>query len=269
MVANFCAEGAAINVLARAAGASVTVVDVGVATSIPPVPTRLDGPVLLARRVRAGTADLSEGPAMSEHEALAALDIGAEVALAAVAGGAGVLLTGDMGIANTTASAALIAAFTTRPAAQVTGRGTGIDDPTLELKTRIVRDAVARAGEPADPLRTLADLGGLEHAALAGYIVAGAAAAVPVIIDGVIALAALLVAEALVPGVRASVVAGHRSAEPGATVALEYLGLEPLLDLDLRLGEGTGAVLALPLVQAAALVLREMATFATAGVAEK
>ncbi|MBW3650327.1 MAG: nicotinate-nucleotide--dimethylbenzimidazole phosphoribosyltransferase [Actinobacteria bacterium] len=262
MVANFVAGGAAINVLARHAGAEVMVVDVGV---LHPLETA-DG--LLRRKVRPGTASLASGPAMTEVEARQALDVGVEVAEHAVHGGARCLVTGDMGIGNTTPSAALIAAFTGRPAAEVTGRGTGVDDDTLSLKTRIVEAAVQRvAGR--EPFDVLAEVGGLEIAALAGFIVAGAAQRVPVVVDGVIATAALVTAEALVPGVHAWCFAGHRSAEPGAAVALEFLGLDPILDLGLRLGEGTGAALALPIVQAGAKVLGEMATFDGAGVTEK
>ncbi|WP_410051086.1 nicotinate-nucleotide--dimethylbenzimidazole phosphoribosyltransferase [Acidiferrimicrobium sp. IK] len=268
MVANFCAGGAAINVLAGAAGASVTVVDVGVATPLLPVAATAGGPTLLERRVRPGTADLSEGPAMTRADAEAALDVGAAAALAAVAGGARVLLTGDMGIGNTTPAAALISALTGLPASEVTGRGTGIDDPTLARKVAVVDAAVARLSSDRSPLRVVAEVGGLEHAALAGYIVAGAAAGVPVIVDGVIALSALLVAEALAPGVTASVIAGHRSVEPGASAALAHLGLDPVLDLGLRLGEGSGAALALPIVQAAARIMSGMATFDAAGVKE-
>ena len=262
MVANFAAGGAAVNVLARHVGASVTVVDVGVATDL----TAADG--VERRTVRRGTANLAAGPAMSQEEATQALDVGADVAARLVAGGARCLLTGDMGIGNTTPSAALIAAFTGRPAAEVTGRGTGIDDGRLALKRTIVASAAARVrGLPAQAV--LASVGGLEIAALAGYIVGGAAGGVPVLLDGVIACAAALTATALVPDCAGYLFAGHRSSEPGATVALAHLGLEPILDLDLRLGEGTGACLALPVLQAAAKVLAEMATFASAGVAAR
>jgi nicotinate-nucleotide--dimethylbenzimidazole phosphoribosyltransferase len=267
MVANFCAGGAAINVLARHARADVVVIDVGVAADLAP------GDGLVAAKVRAGTANLAEEPAMTAEETTTALDVGAVVAADLVTKGARCLITGDMGIGNTTPSAALIAAFTGRPASAVTGRGTGIGDDEWAGKVRVVERGLARTSADAvagdDPLAVLASLGGLEIAALAGFIVAGAAARVPVLVDGVIAVAASVVAEALAPGCAAFCVAGHRSSEPGASVGLEHLGLSPLLDLDLRLGEGTGACLALPVLQGAARVVREMATFDSAGVSDK
>ena len=265
MVANFCAGGAAINVLARQTGARVLVVDVGVASPLEPRPG------LALRKVAAGTGDLATGPAMTIAQATAALDVGAEVAAELVADGAAALVTGEMGIGNTTPAAALIAAFTGRPAAEVTGRGTGVDDRTLAVKVGVVERALAlhAAAIAAGPIPTLAALGGLEIAALAGFVVGGAAARVPVVVDGVIADAALVVAAALAPDVLACCVAGHRSHEPGATAALDHLGLTPLLDLGMRLGEGSGACLALPVVEAAARLLREMATFDSAGVSEK
>jgi nicotinate-nucleotide--dimethylbenzimidazole phosphoribosyltransferase len=263
MVANFATGGAAVNVLAREVGASVTVVDVGVATPYRPA----DG--IVDRNVRRGTRNLAAGPALTDTEVAAALDAGAAVALDLVAGGARCLVTGDMGIGNTTPSAALVAAFTGRSAAAVTGRGTGVADDVLATKVRVVDAALGRLARGAEPRRVLAEVGGLEHVALAGFIIGAAAARVPVIVDGVISAAALLAAHALVPGVLPYVVAGHRSTEPGSTAVLAHLGLEPLLDLGLRLGEGTGAVLALPLVRAAARILGEMATFDQAGVATK
>jgi nicotinate-nucleotide--dimethylbenzimidazole phosphoribosyltransferase len=275
MVANFCAGGAAVNVLAAHVGADVVVVDVGVAADV------ADAPGLLRRKVRRGTADLSVEVAMSVDDARRALEVGATVATDAVASGARCLLTGDMGIGNTTPSAALIAAVTGQPARSVTGRGTGIDDDRWEAKVAVVERALARhAADPggsgntadpadsADPLTVLASLGGLEIAALVGYLVAGSALGVPVVIDGVIAASAAVVATALVPEVGGYLVAGHRSSEPGASIALDHLGLQPLLDLELRLGEGTGACLALPILQAAAKVLRDMATFESAGVSD-
>lgn len=261
MVANFLAGGAAINVLARQAGAEVVVVDVGVAAPLDPTPGLVD------RKVRAGTADLATGPAMTPDEVQRALDAGAEVAIDRVAAGARCLVTGDMGIANTTPSAALVAALTGRPADEVTGRGTGVDDATLARKTALVAGAVdrARATHGDDALGLLAEVGGLEHAALAGFVLAGVALHVPVVVDGIIAVSALLVASRLVPGVERAVIPGHRSREPGAAAALDALGLTPLLDLRLALGEGTGAALALPLVEAAARVLREMISLDDAG----
>jgi nicotinate-nucleotide--dimethylbenzimidazole phosphoribosyltransferase len=265
MVGNFLAGGAAINVLARQAGAGVVVVDVGVASALPDVPDLLD------RKVRAATADLSLGPAMTVGEAVRALDVGAEVAARLVGEGARCLVTGDMGIANTTPASALIAALVGRPASGVTGRGTGIDDDRLRRKTTLVAAAAdrARARHGRDALAILAEVGGLEHAALAGFVAGAAALQVPVVIDGVISASALLVASRLVPGVEHGVIAGHRSVEPGASAVLGELGLRPMIDLDLRLGEGTGATLALPLVEAAARLLAEMATFDQAGVTEK
>jgi nicotinate-nucleotide--dimethylbenzimidazole phosphoribosyltransferase len=264
MVANFCAGGAAINVLARHVGASVVVVDVGVAS---PIPT--ESTALLRRNVAQGTANLAVGPAMTEAQARAALEVGAEVGTEAVKRGARMLVTGDMGIGNTTPSAALIAALTGTSPRQVTGRGTGIDDAMLDNKTRVIETALGRLSAGAGPLEVTAEVGGLEIAALAGFIVAGAAARVPVIIDGVIAVAAALVASAFNPAAGHYLIAGHRSSEPGATVGLAHLGLSPVLDLELRLGEGSGGVLAVPIVQAAAKILREMATFDSAGVTDK
>jgi nicotinate-nucleotide--dimethylbenzimidazole phosphoribosyltransferase len=208
---------------------------------------------------------------MTEEECRAALVIGVETARELVAGGAAALVTGEMGIGNTTPSAALVAALTDRTAAATTGRGTGIDDAMLVHKVAVVDAAIAlHAGAiAAGPLATLAALGGLEIAALVGYIVGGAAAGVPVVVDGVIAGAALLAAAAVVPGVERRCFAGHRSSEPGASVVLDVLGLRPVLDLELRLGEGSGACLALPVLEGAARLLGEMATFDAAGVVEK
>ncbi len=261
MVAGVAAGTAAVSVLAREVGAAVVVLDVGVAG---PVPAAAH---VLSRRVRAGTADLSRGPAMARTEAVAAMRAGAEVGLELVAAGAECLLTGDLGIANTTASAALVAAFTGAPAERVTGRGTGVDDATWERKAAVVAAALDRHRPTAgDPLGVLACVGGLEHGALAGLILAAAASRVPVVLDGVIAGAAALVAAEVEPASIGYCVAGHLSPEPGHAMALRRLGLEPLLDLDLRLGEGTGAVLALPLLRCAAAVLGQMATFDSAGI---
>jgi nicotinate-nucleotide--dimethylbenzimidazole phosphoribosyltransferase len=267
MVLNFAAGGAAINVLARQAGASVTVVDVGVAT---PLPDGLPANVL-RRAIRPGTADSTAGPAMTADECRAALDLGAQVAADLVAAGARALVTGEMGIGNTTAAAAVIAALLDVDPAAVTGRGTGVDDAGLARKIDVIDAVLARNADAVatGPEAVLAAVGGLEIAALAGYIVGGAAAGVPVVVDGVIADAALLAAERLAPGTAARCIAGHRSTEPGATAVLDALGMEPLVDLGLRLGEGSGACLALPVLEAAARILAEMATFDAAGVTDK
>jgi nicotinate-nucleotide--dimethylbenzimidazole phosphoribosyltransferase len=264
MVANFVAGGAVVNAFARQTGADVMVVDVGVA-----IPLH-GGANLLDANVRRGTRDMTTGPALTRDEARAAVEVGIRVAETLVEQGARALLTGDMGIANTTPAAALIAAFAGVPADQATGRGTGVDDETLTRKVGVVAAALQRhAPDPADPLGVLAAVGGLEHAALTGFILGAAARRVPVIVDGVIATSAAVAAAAFAPDSVAAMVAGHRSAEPGASVALAHLGLEPLLDLGMRLGEGSGAVLALPVVQAAVRVLHEVATFDSAGVSEK
>lgn len=264
MVANFVAGGAVVNAFARQAGADVMVIDAGVA-----IPLH-GGPNLLDANIRRGTRDMTVEPALTREEAVAAVELGAAVAAQLVAAGAKCLLTGDMGIANTTPAAALIAVFTGREPAEVTGRGTGIDDATLAHKTAVIAAALARhTPVAADPLGVLATVGGLEHAALTGFILGAAAHRVPVIVDGVIAASAALAAAAFAPDAVAAMVAGHRSAEPGAGVALAHLGLEPLLDLGMRLGEGSGAVLALPIVAAAVRVLHEVATFDSAGVSEK
>ena len=266
MVANVAAGGAVVNAFATQLGADVVVVDVGVASPVGPAERLLD------RNVRRGTADLGLGPAMTLDEARRAVEVGIEVATA-LAADHGCLITGDMGITNTTASAALICAFTGASPAEATGRGTGVDDPTLARKVDVVTRAVARVparpSSPEQALAALAEVGGLEHAALAGFVIGAAAARVPVLLDGVIAGSAALVAAALCPTATEHVLAGHTSAEPGHGLALRALGLRPLLGLDLRLGEGTGALLALPLVASAARALRDVATFDSAGVTEK
>ncbi|MEU5662569.1 nicotinate-nucleotide--dimethylbenzimidazole phosphoribosyltransferase [Streptomyces longwoodensis] len=264
MVANFLGGGAVCNAFASQVGAEVCVVDVGVASDLPATPG------LLPRKVRAGTSDMTTGPAMTREEAKQAIEVGIETARDLVAAGNKALLTGEMGIANTTASAALISVFTGADPAEVTGRGTGINDETLARKTEVVRRALEfHQPDPADPIGVLAAIGGFEHAAIVGLLLGGASLRTPVILDGVSAGAAALVARAIAPEVLAACIAGHRSAEPGHVAALNKLGLRPLVDLDLRLGEGTGALLALPLVQSTARAMHEVATFDSAGVTEK
>ncbi|MFJ6544060.1 nicotinate-nucleotide--dimethylbenzimidazole phosphoribosyltransferase [Streptomyces sp. NPDC091385] len=264
MVANFLGGGAVCNAFASQVGAEVCVVDVGVVADLPATPG------LLPRKIRGGTSDMTAGPAMTREEARAAIEVGIETARDLVAAGNKALLTGEMGIANTTASAALIAVFTGADPAEVTGRGTGINDETLARKTEVVRRALElHQPDPADPIGVLAAVGGFEHAAMVGLLLGGASLRTPVILDGVSAGAAALVARAIAPEVLAACIAGHRSAEPGHVAALNKLGLRPLVDLDLRLGEGTGALLALPLVQSTARAMHEVATFDSAGVTEK
>ncbi|GAA2666018.1 nicotinate-nucleotide--dimethylbenzimidazole phosphoribosyltransferase [Streptomyces lunalinharesii] len=264
MVANFLGGGAVCNAFANQVGAEVCVVDVGVASDLPATPG------LLPRKVRPGTADFTQGPAMTQEDVLKAIEVGIETARDLVAAGNKALLTGEMGIANTTASAALIAVYTGVDPAEVTGRGTGINDETHVRKVDVVRRALElHQPDPADPIGVLAALGGLEHAAMIGLILGGASLRTPVILDGVSAGAAALVARAIAPEALAACIAGHRSAEPGHVAALNKLGLRPLVDLDLRLGEGTGALLALPVVQSAARAMHEVATFDAAGVTEK
>ncbi|MFF3008211.1 nicotinate-nucleotide--dimethylbenzimidazole phosphoribosyltransferase [Kitasatospora sp. NPDC057940] len=270
MVGNFLAGGAVINSFAKQIGTEVCVVDVGVAAELPEAIQQGRTTGLLPRKVKPGTDDMTQGPAMTREEALKAIEVGIETARDLVAAGNKALVTGDMGIANTTASAALISVFTGLDPAEVTGRGTGIDDETHARKIEVIRAALAlHRPDPADPIGVLAAVGGLEHAALAGFLLGAASLRTPVVLDGVIAGSAALAAKAIAPEVLAACIAGHRSAEPGHQAALAKLGLRPLIDLDLRLGEGTGALLALPLVQSAARAMHDVATFDSAGVTEK
>ncbi len=271
MVANFLGGGAAINALAGSVGATVTVVDAGVAGAIsnPPLPSGVGPHASLIRApIRAGTNDMTAGPAMSRDEALASIALGLVVVQELIDDGVDLLGVGEMGIGNTTAASALTAATTGLPPARVTGHGTGIDDATHAHKLEIVARALERnRPDPADPIGVLAAVGGFEIGVLVGAMVGAVGARVPVILDGFITGAAALIAAGLAPGIEARLVAGHRSVEPGHAVVLERLGLRPLLELDLRLGEGTGAALAMGLVDAAVAVRDGMATFDAAGVA--
>lgn len=263
MVANICNGGAAVSVLTKTFGATLSIVDVGVAN---PLPNWFELPGLLHRRVRGGTGNILRGAAMTLAETEAAMTVGAEVATQLVADGANVLIGGEMGIGNTTSAAAIISSICGADPRSVTGRGTGADDDMYRLKTQVVADAIARSGEPDDPVELLAELGGLEIAALTGFYVGAAARSVPVILDGVISVAAALVAHEIDALTSRYMIAGHRSQEPGATLGLAHLRLQPLLDLELRLGEASGAILALPLVHAAGVIMREMATFEAAAI---
>ncbi|UXY15971.1 nicotinate-nucleotide--dimethylbenzimidazole phosphoribosyltransferase [Chitiniphilus purpureus] len=267
MVANFVAGGAAISVLAAEHGAALTVVDVGVAHPIPDVPQRRAQ--LISRPVRAGTRNLLYEPALRPEECDAAWQIGAAVATRLAEDGHTLLIGGEMGIANTTAAAALVCAYTGAVPEEIVGRGTGVDEGAYGRKIAVVNAALARvrAGGDPGPRGWLAEVGGLEIAALAGFYSAAAAAGVPVLLDGFISTAAALAAMRSAPQVGRWLLAGHVSAETGHRRALAALGLVPLLDLELRLGEASGAAVALPLLQAALALHRGMATFAEAGVA--
>ncbi len=264
MVGNFLAGGAAVSVMARGAGVELIVVDAGVAVETP------RHPALRRVRVGAGTADISVGPAMSREQAVTCIMAGAALAAEAAEAGADLIGTGDMGIGNTTASAAIASAITGRSVDVTTGKGTGRSPVELRLKADVVRRAL-EANRPvaADPLGVLAGVGGFEIGVLAGVVLGAAAARRVVVLDGFISGAAALIADGLCPTVRGYLVASHRSAERGHRAVLAHLRLHPVLDLGLRLGEGTGAVLAMPVVEAAAATLREMATFAEAGVSDR
>ncbi len=264
MVQNFLGGGAAINVLARRAGARVIVADLGVATDLP------SHPELVGKKIRAGTRNLAEGPAMTMQEALAAITAGIEIVEVEIDRGLDLVGTGDMGIGNTTASSAIVAAITGRPVAEVTGRGTGIDDQGWQHKVAVIERALhVNRPDPADPLDVLVKVGGYEIAGLVGVILGAAAQRIPIIIDGFISGAAALVATELCPSVRDYLIAAHNSVEQGHRIMLAHMDLVPLLNLNLRLGEGTGAVLAMGLVDDAVAVLDEMTTFGEAGVSQK
>ena len=260
MVQNFLQGGAAVNALVKVAGASLLVVDVGVDADLP------EHPGLLERKVARGAANLLHAPAMTADETGAACEVGAEVAQRLINEGANLLVGGEMGIGNTTPAAALTALFTDRPVREVTGRGTGVTDAGLEHKITVIERALERhQPERVAPLDALAKVGGLEIAALTGFYLAAARERAPVVLDGFIATSAALVAVALDEHVRDYLFASHVGAEPGHRAQLAHLGLEPLFDLGLRLGEGSGGVLALPLLESAARVLADMATFEEAG----
>ena len=252
MVLNFLRGGAAINVLARQAGARVIVVDVGVNSDFDPLPG------LHRRKVARGTQNMAHGPAMTRTQAEDAIAVGLNIVEQEFADGVDVIATGDMGIGNTTPSAAICAVMTDLPVAQVTGRGTGVDDAGLQHKVWMIERALEiNQPERSDPLGVLSKVGGLEIAGLAGVIIGGAARQLPVVIDGFISGAAALIAAALVPDVKPYLIAAHQSVEVGHRAMLEHLGLRPLLNLNLRLGEGTGAALALPLLEIGRASCRE------------
>lgn len=264
MVDNFLRGGAAINVLARHVQARVVIVDMGV---VGPVKPHAD---LVVKRIGPGTRNFAHEPAMTRSEALAAIQAGREVADVELAKGAELIGTGDMGIGNTTASSAMVAAMTGQSVESVTGRGTGINETAHAHKVRVIERALAQhRPNPADPVDVLAKVGGFEIGGLVGVILSTAHAKRPVVLDGFISGAAALIAAGLDPHVTDYLIASHRSQECGHRAMLTHLGLSPVLDLDMRLGEGTGAALAMPILEAAGKLLAEMATFEEAGVSER
>jgi len=264
MVLNFLRGGAAVNVLARTVGASVVVVDMGVAGDFPPAPG------LVLAKVRRGTRNFLREPAMTRDELFAAINTGLRLAQLASNEGCKILAVGEMGIGNTTSASALTSVITKTDPEQVTGAGTGIADEARKHKVDVVRQAIAQhAKEMADPLSMLACLGGYEIAAMTGMILGAAARHIAVVIDGFISTSAAALAFLIAPASRDYMLAGHTSQEPGHRILLDYMGLDPLLNLNMRLGEGSGAVLAFSIVEAAVRVYNEMATFASAGVSQK
>lgn len=263
MLLNFARGGAAINVLARHAGARVVVVDMGVKSPLPPTPE------IRSQRVGPGTRNFTRETAMTREQAMAALEIGIGIAEELVRDGVTLIGIGDMGIGNTTSASALVAAFTGMPPEEVAGRGTGIDDAGLTRKIDVIRRGLAlHKPDPQDGVDALAKVGGFEIAGLAGVVLGAAASSVPVVVDGFICGAAALAASRIAPSCAGYLIASHRSVEAGHRVVLQALGTKPLLDLDLRLGEGTGAALAMSLVEASLRILHEMATFDSAGVSD-
>jgi nicotinate-nucleotide--dimethylbenzimidazole phosphoribosyltransferase len=265
MVYNFLRGGAGINVLARHVGARVIVVDMGVAEDIESL-----GGDFRDKKINRGTRNFTKGPAMTREEAVRSIEAGIEVVEEELRKGIDILATGDMGIGNTTPSSAIAAAITGKPPSQVTGRGTGIDDDALGNKVKIIQKALdVNKPNPNDAVDVLSKVGGYEIGGLAGVILAGAANRIPVVLDGFISGAAALIAYTMAPKVKGYMIAAHQSVEVGHMVMLEHMGLKPLLNLDLRLGEGTGAALGISMVEAGVKILREMATFAEAGVSDK
>ena len=264
MVYNFLRGGAGINVLARHANAEIVILDAGVAADLPPHPQ------LRAVKVAPGTANMALGPAMTRDQAIQCLEIGIAAAQEQLEQGADLIACGDMGIGNTTAASASTAAITGADPAAVTGRGTGLDDLGLARKTEVIRRALAvNQPDPQDGLDVLTKVGGLEIGVLAGAMLGTAAGRRAVVVDGFISGAAALIAWRIAPAAKDYFIAAHQSVEPGHRIGLDAMGLTPLLDLGMRLGEGTGAALALHLIEAAARCLAEMATFAEAGVSER
>ncbi len=261
MVLNFVSGGAAINVLCRHLGIEIVVVDVGVDAE----PLAIGS--LIEKKIGRGTKNIAKGAAMTEAEVHAAFALGIDLAMSAADQGKTLIGTGEMGIGNTTAASAITAVLTGQPAADVTGRGTGIDDALLRRKIEVVERALAvNRPNSSDGFEVLRKVGGFEIAGLAGLVIGAASRRIPVVVDGFISSAAAAVACVIQPRAKQFLFAGHRSSEPGHEALLEFIGQSPILDLQMRLGEGTGAALAMPIIESAAKLLNEMATFASAGV---
>ena len=264
MVQNFLLGGAAINVLARHVGTEIVIIDAGVAANLEP------HPLLKSAKIGRGTANMAMGPAMSRQQAVQCLETGIQAALEQINAGTDLIACGDMGIGNTTASSAITAVITGTDPEVTTGRGTGLEDAALAHKVQVIRQAVQlNQADPTDGLDVLTKLGGFEIGVLSGIMLGAAAGRRPVLVDGFISGAAALITWRLCPLATRYFIAAHRSVEPGHSVGLEAMGLSPLLNMEMRLGEGTGAALAMPLVEAAAKCLAEMATFTQAGVSER
>ncbi len=254
MVRTFVAGGAAINAIAAAVGAQVMVIDMGIAT-------RVGGRRLIERRIAAGTRNLASDPAMSRTQAEQAIEAGIAVADALAADGVDLVVPGEMGIANTTSASCIAAVMTGHRPSAVTGRGTGIDRATRDRKVAVIERALRREQlDPGDPMGVMASVGGFEIGGLVGLALGAASHRIPVLLDGLISTAAALIAVAIAPHTIDYFLAGHQSVEPGHRIALRALGLRPLLKLEMRLGEGSGAALAIPIVRAAAGAMATMAT---------
>jgi nicotinate-nucleotide--dimethylbenzimidazole phosphoribosyltransferase len=261
MVLNFLRDGAGINVLARHGGVDVRVVDMGVDYDFGTIPDLID------HKIARGTRNFARGPAMLREQALAALEVGIALANDCKKEGVAMAGTGEMGIGNTTAASAIIAAVSGIPVEQVTSRGTGINDSALTNKIRVINQGLeVNRPDPTDPLDVLTKVGGLEIAGIAGLIIGCAANRIPVVVDGFISTAGALIAAGMHPSIREYLFAAHESVETGHRFMLDHLGADPILDLKLRLGEGTGAALAMGLIEAGVKILKEMATFEDAGV---
>jgi len=264
MVYNFLNEGAGINVLAKHAGARVVVADLGVCSDLKP------NPKLVIKKINYGTKNMTSGPAMTKEEAVKAIEAGIDIFENEYKNGIDIVGIGEMGIGNTTSASAITVSFTNKPVTDITGKGAGIDEKALENKIQVINKAIeANKPDSSNAMDVLSKVGGFEIAGLCGVILAAAARKIPVVIDGFISSSAALVAYHIEPKVKDYLIASHRSVESGHKIILEHIGLKPILDLDLRLGEGTGAALAMPIIEASIKIMTQMATFQSANVSKR